>query len=368
MEIKVNRTTFVQALNDIMPFVPAKAPMQILKNAKITTKGSKMKLEANNAQDSISVYIDTLECSGDGSFCVDAADLARYVGATKGIDIGLTVTADAINVRHTKGAADFPVVSADEFPSFKMPEDGVTELVIPANHISECVGNASIFVAKDTIRPHMCAIFATVKDGAFVYAASDTHKLIRGQKSVDNTDADVSFYIVPSAFKSLTKACKTATDASISISDTKVSYRMGDTVINTVQVKGRYPDVQRVIPTQHVFDIKLERDELLDTLKRVSMFCGDSRCARLKICPMDMIVSADDIQTAKKASESVLHGGTASELTIGMNADYLADILSVMNSGEIRMAFTDTSRPAVLTQESKPNVTVIIMPMQITGE
>lgn len=369
MKIIVNRLILAQALADIMPFVPSKAPIQILKYAKFTTKGNKLKLEANNAQDSISIYIDTMECDADGMFCVDANDISRYVAVTRGNEIELTIEGDVITVRHSKGTAEFPAVSADEFPSFSIAAEDSAQLTIPSAIMSEVLQNAVSFVSKETVRPYMTAIYATVANGEFTYAASDTHKLIYAHTPLANAEEiNVSWYIVPSAFKSIQKGCKIAPKVKLIVSDTKVSYRMGDTVINTVQVKGAYPNVQRVIPTQHMLDINVNRDEIADTLKRISMFCGTSRCAKLKISPMDILVSADDDLTAKKSSESVIHGGCASDLTIGMNVDYLLETLSVLNPGDINLAFTDDSHPAVLTQASKENVTIILMPMQITRE
>lgn len=368
MKILINRQKLVQALNDILPFVPTKAPMQILKNAKFTTKGDKLKVEANNAQDAISIYLDTVECDADSTFCVDANDISRYIAATRGDNIELTVTEDCISVKHSKGTAEFPVVKADEFPSFEMPDES-TQLTIPADVFSESVSNAAIFVSKETIRPVMQSIFATIKNGEFTYSASDTHKLIHGHSPIANAGGtDIEWYIVPTAFKSLLKACKTATDIRLTISPNKASYRAGNTVINTVQVQGKYPNVQRVIPTQSNVSFNVDREEIADTLKRISMFCGQSRCAKLKISPMDILVSADNITEAKKSSETIIHNGCASDLTIGVNADYMLETLSVMNPGEISLAFTDPARPAVMTQATKSNVTIILMPMQITSE
>lgn len=369
MKIKLNRKKLASALADAMPFVPANTSMAILHNFKFVTKGDKLKVEANNAQDAISIYLDTVECDADTMFCVDANDISKYIAATKGDNIELTVSEYYISVKHSKGYAEFPMVPATEFPSFEMPTDESTQITMPAAVLSEAISNAAIFASKETIRPVMQTIFATVKDGEFTYAASDTHKLIYGHSPIANVAGiDINWYIVPTAFKSLLKVCKTATDIRLTISPNKVSYRIGDTVINTVQTQGIYPNVLRVIPTQSTLDINVNREEIADTLKRISMFCDQSRCAKLKISPMDMMVSADNIIEAKKSTETIIHGGCASDFTIGMNADYILESLSVMNPGEINLAFTEPTRPAVMTQATKQNVTIILMPMHIPSE
>lgn len=366
MNITVNRNTFAKALQDIMPFIPSKPAIQILKCCKITTKGSKMKLEANDAQNSISTYIDVLECDTDGSFCVDAADLNKYISAVKSSDIAIKAGNESVMIKHEKGESDFAIISADEFPSFKMGSEEISAFQIPAGLLSECVKNASIFVSQNTIRPVMCAIYATIKGGEFTYAASDTHKLIYGKKKVDIPEnIDAHWFIMPTAFRSIIKSCKNIESVLVSISEAKASYHMGDTIINTILANGKYPDVTRVIPQTHNMELTTEKSDIADALNRISMFCGTSRCAKIAISPMDMTISGSDLISAKSASENIIHGGCTAEMSIGVNVDYLVEILSTMNDGEINIALVDSSRPIKLTQESKADVTIIIMPMQL---
>lgn len=368
MKITVKRGAFVSAFSDVMPFIPAKAVMPILKNAKITVKGNRLKIEANNAQDSISRYMEVEAADAEDSFCVSAADFGKYITALKGDTIDIETDGDEVTVKHSKGTGDFQSVPSDEFPAFKMPEDSVT-ITIPSAVLGEAVSTASVFAATETLRPMMCAIYAYVKEGKFGYAASDTHKMIHGFHDGFENINEVNWYIMPTAFKPLAKACKAYSgDVTIRISEGKVSYRLGDTAIFTVQTQGKYPDFNRVIPKEWVMDFNVERDDMQDSLRRMLMFCDDSQCVRLNVSPMDIVLKVDNLAAVKRGSEAIVHGGCAGEMTIGVNGQYMLDALTAFAPGEIRMCLTEASRPMVIRQASKPNVTTIVMPMVIAEQ
>lgn len=368
MKIIIDRKTFADALSEVAPFAPTKAPMPILKYARATTKDTRMKIEANDTQNAMVKYIKTEECDEDGTFLIDIAELNKFIQKTKGNTIELDVDGSTIKVTHSKGTAEFMTQDAKEFPEFKMPEKESTEITLPTSLLADAIAKGRGFVATDQIRPMMTAIYAYIKDGTFGYCATDTHKLIHGHQAYDLPDAnDIHWLIMPSVFGALLTACKSADTAKIQITGTNVQYTIGSVRIQTVLAKGNYPNFQRVIPQDWNMECAVEKSDLVDALGRVSLFCDASECVKMNVSRMDMTLTVDNLDYGKKSNENIPHNGCDGEITIGVNGGYLLASIGVFNQGEILLRMTDASRPILIAQRDNESIVSMTMPMTLVN-
>lgn len=365
MKIQVNRKPFSDTLAEVMPFINKKAPIEILKNAKITTKGNRLKIEANDQQSGIVKYMEVIESDQDGSFLIPMDDFTKFFSKLDCDTVEIFSEGDRLEVRHPKGVAEFSAVPEKEYPSFKMREgEEETEISVPTDALKDFISKGKNFVSQEPIRPIMTAMYAYLKDGQFGFCASDTHVLITG--SIDfPSEKEISFFIMPGAFSALSKACSQGDLAHIKFNQSQVQYRIGNTIIQTLQVKGNYPNFNRVIPQDNPIECGVDKNDIMKTLQRVCMFCSEaSMCVKFNFSRMDLTVSADDLDYGKKSSESVAHNGCNSEITIGLQGEFFQKCLGVFSNGEIILKMSDPARPVLLTQQGC-NLRVIQMPMQI---
>lgn len=366
MKIIINRQVLADALAEVVPFAAQKSPLLILKNVKITTKGNRVKLEANNQQASIRRYIEAIEIDQDGSFVVECADIASLIGKCKGDEITLMTDNDTLTVKHTKGSAQFQIMRVEEYPDFDMPTENITEIHIPSALLRDCINIAKAFVGNDDLRPQMKPIYAYIKDGEFGYCATDTRKMTTDHTPVENCDGiDVNWFIEPSVFSALSKACTASDMVIVKVSPTHVSYRLGNTIIQTLQTKGNYPDFKRVIPKTWAMECAVDKTELIDSLRRAALQCEENRLVKLNISQMDMTVAADNLTKLKKSSEQLQHSGCNGEIKIGLHVDFLLTCLGVCTSDEVMLRLTDPSHPMLIHQADKPNAVSLLMPMVV---
>lgn len=365
MKIKIDRKVFAQALSEVAPFAPAKPMVPILKNAKITTKGTRMKIEANDTQCSMTKYINVIECDAEDSFLVNITDFNKFISKTKGDVIEMAVDDNIVRVKHSTGNAEFHTEDAKEYPVFKMPESESTEVMIPSDLLIEAISKGRGFVMTDTLKPQMCAIYAYIREGTFGFCATDTHKLIHG-KYPASSDTDVNWYIMPPIFSALMTGCKNTDNVKVIVTPTHVSYRFGNTIISSGQAKGKYPDFQRVIPQTWRMECVAGKNDMMDAMSRVSLFCDSSQCVKFDISRIDMSLSVDNIDYMKSTKENIPHNGCDGEIVIGVNADHIAVALSAFN-GDVRMRIDNEARPILMVSDSNINIQCIVMPMQITN-
>lgn len=364
MKIQVSRKAFSDTLAEVMPFINKKAPIEILKYAKITTKGNRLKIEAHDQQCGIVKYIEIVESDQDGSFLIPMEDLTKFFNKLDCETVEIFADKERLEVRHPKGIAEFPTAPENEFPSFKMKEsEEETEISVPTDTLKDFISKGRNFVATEVIRPVMTPIYAYLKDGQFGFCASDTHTLITGYIEYPS-EKETSFFIMPGVFSSLSKACGQGDIAHVKFNPTQVQYRIGNTIIQTVQVKGNYPNFNRVIPQDNPIECGVDRMDLLKSIQRVCMFCSEAMCVKFNFSRMDLTLSADNLDFGKKSTESVTHNGCNGELTIGLQGEFFQKVLGVLSDSEVLLRMSDPARPLLVTQK-EGNLRIIQMPMQI---
>lgn len=369
MKLTADLKTFAQAIAGITPFSPAKPAIQILKYAKVTTKGNNIKVEANDTCNAMIKYIPVLECDEDGQFLIDISDVNKFLSKVKGSTIEITADSTNVTIKHSKGEASFATEDATEYPSFKMDKEETDTLSVPAKVLCDFIKSGKGFCSTEQIRPQMTAIYAYVKNGVFGFCATDTHRLVADRTEVMFDPAiDAHWYIVPAVFAPLLKAFSPMDgDITVEVSEGHVSYKMRDTIIRTTQIKGKYPSFERVIPKTWNLECSCDRDEFLESVTRIAMFCDASNCIKLDISRMDMFLSVDNLSFMKKSTEFVTHNGCNGDITIGMSADNLQQCLSACNSGEVLIRMSDASHPVLFIQKDAPNRVILAMMMTLTN-
>lgn len=362
MNLKINRSNFASALSDAVPFSTAKSNLIILKYAKVTTKGNRLKIEATNNEMAIVRYMTADEiCGGDGEFLIEIAEVNKFISNLKCDTVEIIAEKEMVTFKHSKGKASFATVDAKEYPTYRADNDDYSELVLPSTILSGCISKGKGFVSNDPLRPQLCSIYAYTEEGVFGYCATDTRKLIH-DSSLLQADAcpNVKWYLIPSAFSALLKLCRSSELVTIKVGGKHVVYRAGDTIIYTSQILASYPDFKRVIPSAATVECSVDKASLLDTLSRTSLFCDETRVIRAEIGREELTVSADNSMCLRGSTESISHNGCNDSIRIGVNVDNFITAISAIDDNDVALHMTDASHPIVL---SKDNLRIVVMPL-----
>lgn len=367
MKLQIERIPFLKALGEIAPFAPEKTPLAVLKYARITTKGNRMKLEAHDTQCAITKYITLVGCDTDDTFLIPIVELNRLVAKIKDNSIGMEIDGDNIKVIHSAGTAEFQSAESESFPVFTIPETDLKVFDIAPDLLVNAIQKGKGFVAKDQIRPVMTAIYSYIKDGMFGYCASDTHKLIHGEVSTDSSE-DVNWLVMPQIFSPLINAIRAniPDTVRITIAARTVMYRIGNTIISSVMYAGDFPNFRRVIPTTHSIDCTVGKTGMTESLNRLSLFTDITECIKMGINMMDMVLTAQNVESAKSATEHLSHNGCNGEIEIGVNVKSMVTGTDIFPDGDISMWMNSPSHPILMMSKGDESVKVLVMPMSMS--
>jgi len=219
----------------------------------------------------------------------------------------------------------------------------------------------------------MNGIFIELSPDEITFVASDAHKLVRYKRS-DAKYSDVASFILPKKPASLLKNLlpREDSDVKLEFDEKNAFFTLSGFKMVCRLVEGKYPAYNSVIPLNNPNEMVVDRVEFYTTLKRVSVFANQaSNLVRLKLTPTELIVSAQDIDFAISAVETIKCEYDGQPMEIGFKSTFLVEILSNLSSEDVKMKLSDPSRAGLLLPAEKEldyeDVLMLLMPMMINA-
>ncbi|HET9451998.1 MAG TPA: DNA polymerase III subunit beta, partial [Aggregicoccus sp.] len=130
-------------------------------------------------------------------------------------------------------------------------------------------------------------------------------------------------------------------------------------------IDGQFPEFQRVIPKEGEKKVLISKVRFLEGLKRIALLSADkSYAVRIGLGENTLKITANnpDLGEAKDDLDVAYRGG---EITIGFNARYLIDVLTVTDTEEVAFELGDEHSPGVLHGPGDRSFTAVVMPMRV---
>lgn len=366
-KITIERNELMSILTDTVPVIQNKPVVLIQQYGCIAVKGGRIRVKTSNTNVSVKRYGHVIESDGDCEFVTDVKKIMSYLGKIPPGVITMKVTEESVEIIHAHGHTRMPVFSSADFPDMSAANSDFKNIAIPSTLLKDCVEEAIDFVAKDVIRPQLCAIYAYVKDGKFGYCATDTHMLVHDSMQISEIpqDMDFDFFILPEIAKLLARKCSVFPTIKISRSDKKVRYQTEDMVMETVMPNGNFPNFERVIPRTSNVSCEVDTKAVSNALSRILVSCNNAQVVKMSLNITDLALSVEDLDEGTMGMENIeLCDAPEGTITIGFNPTYLAICLAHCGkTANIRMS--DSSRPALFHQEDKPSHIIMCMPMSL---
>ena len=111
---------------------------------------------------------------------------------------------------------------------------------------------------------------------------------------------------------------------------------------------GEFPKVRNLFPAEHLTIARVDKDALVDSVKRVSLVAERNTAVQLAFSEGVLTLDAGSGEEAM-ASESIEAVIDGDDITTGFNPQYLLDGLTAIPQPFIELAFTQASKPVVLS-------------------
>jgi DNA polymerase-3 subunit beta len=218
----------------------------------------------------------------------------------------------------------------------------------------------------------MNGIFFDMDPDGTTLVASDSHKLICYTADGVQVDAKASFILHKKAAAVLRSIVdKDADDVEIVFDQSTVVFTFGSTMMVCRLVVGKYPKYRDVIPQNNSNVLKIDREQLLGTIRRVSV-CANKASNHIKFDLKEgqLEITAQDLGFALAAYEKIACDYNGDDLSIGFKSNFLSEILANMSCETVVMKFADARRAALIVpseeEADSERICGILMPIMVS--
>ncbi len=258
-----------------------------------------------------------------------------------------------------------------EFPEPPVMET-VDKISIPASVLQKGISKTIFATSNDELRPAMTGVFCQIDFNQITFVSTDAHKLVQYAFNQIESDVSTSFIIPKKSLNLLRHALTTGNQpVSIAFNRANAFFTYDKVHIISRLLDARYPDYNAVIPVDNPYICTIVREDLLNALRRVVIYSNKTtNQVVLHIKEEGISVTTQDLDFSNEASESLSCRYTGDPLTIGFNAKFLIEMLSVLEQEEVNLELSTPSRAGIirpLDQEEGEQIMMLLMPIMLSN-
>jgi DNA polymerase-3 subunit beta len=257
------------------------------------------------------------------------------------------------------GAIDFSLqtLPAEEYPDFPKinPE---MNYVYSAADLLALIEKTLFAVSQEEARYYLGGVYFECQNGEALRAvATDGHRLALAEGPAPQGFTLSPGQILPrKLLGELRKIIESKQgDISFGFHDRRVVFQYGNQTLLSMLVEGSFPDYRQVVPRSIQVACRVERVELLEALKRISIISPDkSGGVRFTLEDRRLTLSSQHSGRGKGKQEvRVREGG--GNLEVGFNARYFIDALQVIDTADVLLEMTNHLSPCIVRPHCEKN-------------
>lgn len=364
MKFQIDRDRFLEGLQQVQHVVSTRTTLPILSNVLIEAGDGGLKLTTTDLDVGISGRVKA-DVERGGGTTLPARRLVMIIRELPSSEVSVEVDDDNVaSVR--SGPSFFKILGLDreEFPP--LPSfDETREFTLEQAKLRDALKKTSYAISTDETRYVLNGIFCSFKDNALTLVATDGRRLAMVEQEVEFPAGNEVDVIVPTkCINELQRLLGNEGEVRVRVSDSQISFELGDNILVSKLIEGNYPNFRQVIPGDPRERVTLEREVLLNAVKRVSILTSDkSNSIKLAFGPDQLQISANSPEIGE-AQETLHINYKGPSMAIAFNPEFLMAPLRALDHDDVFLDLIDEMSPGVLKID-EPFI-YVLMPMRVT--
>ena len=348
MRFTVNRDVFSEAVSFAVKLLPQRPTQPLLSGALIEAENGELTVSTFDYEVSSRTAIKA-DISEAGRALVSGKLLSEIAQRLPHADVEVTLVESRVEVRCGSASFSLPAMPVEEYP--QLPNITAVSGAVPADAFSEAIAQVSLAASRDDVTPVITGVQLEINSNSLTLTATDRYRV--ATRSIDwenQADQESLSALVPA--KIVTEVGKTfGNDGIVNIAIIKdeerelIAFTGGNKTVTSLLIKGNYPPVGRLFPTDVDNYAVISTSELVEAVGRVSLVLEREAALRFTFTDGNVTLEAAGTESAK-AVESVDVHLMGEGMTVSLKPQYLLDALRSTHSEFARIAFTRTDNPA----------------------
>ena len=371
MQFQIKRDTLIKSLSVAHNIIERKNTIPILANVLLETRKNVLSIVATDMDLVFRDEISDIKIEKEGSTTTSATvlyDLLRKLPANLDVSFNLQ-SENKLNIKAKNSKFNLLCLPKDDFPNFADNFE-TKPLDLNGKELLSLLNKTKISMSNDETRHYLNGIFlhttASNKSSYLTGVATDTHRLSSSSMPIKE-EGSFKPFILPK--KTIFQLCNLLQENNENVSlytgETKIQFKIGNSVLISKVIDGKFPDYEKVVPKNNKKILKVNAKDFINSIERVITVSIDRKEG------VKVTLEKENIQLFVTSSSSgegneILPASFNSEnLTISFNARYLLDIASEIEDENLIMNLNDETSPVLIQDMSDKQSYYVIMPMKI---
>ena len=372
MKFSIEKSVFVNGLQQVVNIVEQRAIMPILSNVLLQCENGGLRITATNLDILIDCKVKA-DVEEEGSITLPAKKLMEIVRSLPNNLVVVELAGTKVKV--SSGRSNFQVMGLlpDEFPEITLPKDG-DRVEVKQAQLLKLLKHVSFAQSNDDNRYILNGVYFSFESGKLSLAATDGRRLSLISEEIENV-SEMKSVIVPSkTIRELERLVGKGEKVDLTFDSRQIVFFIKvdagneDGLVDEIRIvskviEGNYPNFRQIIPQVAHNRVKLDRQLVLESIQRVAIVANSQKnLVKLTFQKNALDISAES-QEYGAANERVAIVYEEAPVSIAFNYLFLCDVLKVLTQDEVFFEFKDDLSAGVI--KTLENFLYVVMPLRM---
>lgn len=368
MKIVTLQENLKTSLLQLQKAVPSKPQLPILSSILVSATEHSVSLSATDLYLGVKTSIAaTIEEPGD--IAVPAEIFKQLITSLPAGKITLHTTDKAliITTPHTK--AQIPYQESEEFPQF--PDVGGTQVEFSESELATVVTQTGYAFSNDASRPVYTSLLFSFENTQLTVVGTDGFRLavltLEGKQQMLGQKILLPAKSVQEVYRIAAQLKLRAVIGQFDLELKQAKFILDSTEMYVRMIEGEFPPYERILPTEFVYEVEVDRENLLAELKRAQFFAREtSNIVRFSLEEGLLKIMARSPSYGEYHGEIEVKNAQKEKLAIAFNGTYIVDFLSAQSDQTVLFMANESLKPALFQPESQRAFRYVVMPFRVS--
>lgn len=366
LKIVCLQENLIKGLQAVSHLAGKNTNLPILNNVLICAENGQITLTTTNLEIGISCKVRG-KVEVDGKCTVQARLLTDFISLLPKDNVSIELEDEKLKIECANDKTSINTLSSEDFPLLP----GVNKkdkYTIKTNVLRGALLKTVFSIALDSTRPEISGAFLSIKDKKITLVGTDSYRLAEKTITLDESVGDNKIIIPIETIQEMIRIVSDTSEENINlyVDENQILFEADGIELVSRLTEGSYPDYRQIIPTESKTKIEVEVSELIQAIKRTSLFCKPG----INDIKLSFVPDKGEIvlmSTSNQLGENITTvqakiEGIENEITF--NYRYLLDGLNTLGNNDLILEINDNSSPGLIKSENDKDYIYIIMPIK----
>jgi DNA polymerase-3 subunit beta len=370
MKIEINQPALLSVLTKVYSSVSKKSVLPILANILLKVKNNQLTATGTDLETEQVATVDLDEPCDDLSITVPARKLMDIVKSLPNDKpISITIAENEAIVKSGRSRYKLSTLPAQDYPDTDDNVKVTHSIVIESQSLTRLLHDSAYSMANQDVRYYLNGLNLNVDASGITAVSTDGHRIAYSRKEMQVDCLNPISVIVPRNAVPIIQnlLSKGLPNVLLEFSTNHLRIVSGSDIFTTKLIDGKFPDYNRVIPSDKETDsiISVDVNQFKSSLSRVSILANEKfKGATLSFTNNTLMMKANNPEQ-EHSLEIVDIDYIGRDFELGANVGYILDVLNNCTTSIINIIVNDGGSAFKFTPASTDNNMAVVMSMRV---